>query len=175
MRRLYAPALLLLLGLLVAGCAKKIDTETATGIGPYPEFSGRLIVIEPKRRWQVSVNWQSSSPEKGWLRLTHAVSGTVVDFRWSHDFMEVRDNNNGYWKNISQQQLGKQGIVLPPQQLASVLLDEMPSHFKKKNGNTWESTASGSLIRLEWKAEKQQLIMTDMLHGRRATLIIQPS
>ncbi len=173
--RLFSPALLILLTLLATGCTKKIDTDSAISIGPYTEFSGRLIVIEPKRRWQVIVNWKAPSPESGWLRLTHAVTGTVVEFRWLHGLMEVRNNNSVQWNNIDQQQLSAQGIVLPPQQLASLLLGKMPAHFKQKKKAVWESKASGSLIRIEWDTEKQRLIMTDILHGRRATLIIRSS
>jgi len=176
--RLSYAGLILLLALLTASCAKQIDkgsSADSVSIGPYTEFSGRLIVIEPKRRWQVTVNWKAATPQQGWLRLTHASTGRVVEFRWLQNDMEVRDNKSGYWKQINQQQLSNQGIVLPPQMLASVLLAEMPAHFIEKKPSVWESNASGSLIRLEWSAEKQRLIMTDMLHGHRATLIIQPS
>ncbi|OIO74297.1 MAG: hypothetical protein AUJ57_02470 [Zetaproteobacteria bacterium CG1_02_53_45] len=175
MQQLPITAMLLLLVFIVAGCSKKIGIEhdTAVGIGPYSTFSGRLIVIEPKRRWQVALDWQAASPENGWLRLSHAATGTVVEFRWLQNNMEVRDNSHPEWKSINQQQLSKQGIVLPPQQLAGILLGKMPAHFKQKSDTMWESKATGSLIRIEWDAEKQRLTMTDILHGRRATLIIQ--
>jgi len=175
MQQLRLTALLLILVFVVSGCSKQIGVEhdTAVTIGPYSEFSGRLIVIEPKRRWQVTLDWQAASPENGWLRLTHAATGTVVEFRWLQREMEVRDNSAREWKSINQQQLSKQGLVLPPQQLAGILLGRMPAHFKQKSDSMWESKATGSLIRLEWDIEKQRLTMTDILHGRRATLIIQ--
>jgi len=148
--------------------------ETAASIGPYPAFSGRLIVIETTRRWQTTLNWKAESPEQGWLRLTHAASGTVVEFRWLHETMQVRDNKNTTWKQINQHQLSQQGIVLPPQQLASVLLGKIPNHFKQKKPFHWESLASGSLIKLEWNSDRHRLMISDIKHGRRATLIIQP-
>ena len=170
------PLLFLLLALLFSGCAKKIDPrgEPAITIGPYAEFTGRLIVIETTRRWQTALDWKAESPEQGWLRLTHAATGTVVEFRWLNNFMEVRDNKNRYWKSINQSQLSQQGIVLPPQQLAAILLGKMPEHFKQTKTTEWESLTSGNLIRLQWNPDTYRLTITDIKHGRRATLIIQP-
>jgi len=170
------PLLLLLLTLLFSGCAKKIDPQSrpAISIGPYSEFTGRLIVIETSRRWQTALDWKAESPEQGRLRLTHAATGTVVEFRWHNNFMEVRDNKNRYWKSINQSQLSQQGIVLPPQQLAAILLGNMPEHFTQKKTTEWESRASGSLIRLQWNPDTYRLTISDIQHGRRATLIIQP-
>lgn len=169
-------SLCLLLAMLATGCAKKIDTEptAAISIGPYTEFTGRLIVIEPARRWQTALDWKANSPEQGSLRLTHAATGTVVEFRWLNDAMEVRDNKNIGWRIINQTQLSQQGIVLPPQQLAAILLGNMPEHFKQYKKSSWQSRASGHLIRLEWRMESHRLIITDIKHGRRATLIVQP-
>jgi len=142
-------------------------------IGPYPTFSGRLIVINPSRRWQVEIDWQSYESESGKLRLNHAFSSTIVDFRWSNRHMEVRDNTTPYWRDIQPEELAEHGIVLPPSQLASILLGKMPAHFHQKKNNTWESKQSGSLIRLHWQAERQMLTISDIQHGRVAKLIIQ--
>lgn len=75
---------------------------------------------------------------------------------------------------INGRELAEQGIVIPPQQLAAILLGDMPAHFRRKNGNIWESRRSGGLIRLQWQAEQQRLLMTDITRGRQATLMILP-
>jgi len=170
-------ALLAILG----ACSWNIPVEpTATvhkaasqHIGPFPSFSGRLIVINPSRRWQVEIDWQSYEPETGKLRLNHAFSSTIVDFRWSNSNMEVRDNTTPYWRDIEPEELAEYGIVLPPSQLASILLGKMPSHFHQKKSNMWESKQTGSLIRLHWQADLQKLTISDIQHGRIAKLIIQ--
>ncbi|ATX80338.1 hypothetical protein Ga0123461_1931 [Mariprofundus aestuarium] len=169
-------ATLLITVVIASGCVKQpllIPAEPAT-IGPYSNFSARLIAIEPKRRWQVILQWHADTPERGDLRLTHAASGTIVEFRWFGKRMQSRDNHSRLWKEVDAAQLATQGMVIPPQQLASILLGEMPNHFIEKKPNLWESSASGSLIRLQWKASSKQLTMTDTKHGRQVKLLIQP-
>lgn len=169
--------LLALAMLTLASCATpsgKGTKEHPSSIGPFPQFTGRLIVIEPTRRWQVLVNWQADSRRQGWLRLTHAATGRVVELKWLHQRMLVRDDSHPEWQEVSRQALAEEGIVIPPQQLAAILLGTMPPHFRRKNGTTWEGKQNGGLIRLEWKAEQKRLSMTDMTHGRTATLLIQP-
>ena len=159
----------------LAACATLPDKSgQPSSIGPYPQFNGRLIVIEPSRRWQVLVNWQANSARKGWLRLTHAATGRVVELKWQHALMLVRDDSHPEWQEISRQQLAAEGIVIPPEQLAAILLGRMPAHFKRKNGSTWEGKQNGGLIRLVWQAEQKKLSITDITHGRTARLFIQP-
>ncbi|MBL4775192.1 MAG: hypothetical protein JKY87_03965 [Mariprofundus sp.] len=148
------------------------DKLTPISIGPYPVFSGRLLVTEPRRRWQVEIDWQAQQAETGTLRLSHALSGTVVDFRWQDSWMQIRDNQFPHWRNIQQQELAQHGLVIPPSQLASILLGHIPAHFIQKKHDTLESRASGSLIRLRWQSSAQKLTITDLKHGRTAKLII---
>jgi len=165
--------------LLMGGCAgtaqyQPDESATAVSIGPYPSFSGRLIVLEPTKRWQVLINWESIQPERGRLRITHAATGTVVELRWQGKTMQIRDNREPDWRPIGLEQLSEHGIVIAPQALASILLGRMPAHFKATGAQTWESRKSGSLIRLRWQPQTHKLTMTDMKYGRKATLIIQP-
>ncbi|MFQ5518540.1 MAG: lipoprotein insertase outer membrane protein LolB [Mariprofundus sp.] len=148
--------------------------HTPVSIGPFATFSGRLIVIEPTRRWQVALTWQAEKPELGQLRITHAATATVVELRWQGQQMQVRDNQQPGWRHIGPEQLSEHGIVIPPQQLAAILLGQMPVHFRAKKPGNWESTAHGHLIRLRWQQSANKLTMTDIKHGRKATLIIQP-
>jgi len=159
-----------------SSCATIPDSQDSatvpSTIGPYQNFSGRLIVIEPKRRWQVLLKWQAETAEQGRVRFTHAATGSVVELKWQYENIQVRDNKHPGWQIIGQQKLSELGIIMPPQQLASILLGNMPSHFKYKNDDTWESRQTGDLIRLHWQASRQKLSLTDIKHGRKATLII---
>jgi len=184
MRRLHRLKIVQSIGLalllLLSACSwnmpaqqQTMSKQQSSAIGPYSNFSGRLIVIDPSRRWQVSVDWQADKAESGKLRLSHAFSSTVVDFRWTDAYMEIRDSKFPYWRHIEQQELTEHGIMLPPIQLASILLGNIPSHFHEKKQNTWESMDSGDLIRLHWQAESRKLTISDLKHGRIAKLIIQ--
>jgi hypothetical protein len=172
----FSISLIAVLLLSLSSCATTLDGRSSanvpTAIGPYSDFSGRLIVIEPKRRWQVLLKWQAETAEQGRVRLTHAATNMVVELQWQHEQIQARDNKHPDWQIIGQQKLAELGIVVPPQQLASILLGNMPAHFKRKNDNTWESRQTGDLIRLHWQASRQKLSMTDIKHGRQATLFI---
>ncbi len=165
--------------LLLGSCAvtsqhQPDEPAKAVSIGPYPSFSGRLIVIEPTRRWQVLINWKADQPDHGWLRISHAVTGTVVELRWQGKAMQIRDNREPAWKALGLEQLSVHGIVIPPQMLAAILLGHIPEYFKQTGEQRWESRQSGSLIRLRWQPRVHKLTMTDMKRGRKAMLIIQP-
>jgi len=163
---------------LLGGCAgtshQPDASAKAVAIGPYTSFSARLIVMEPSRRWQVLLQWQADTPERGWLRMTHAATGTVIELRWQGEAMQVRDNRTPGWRVIGMDQLSSHGIVIRPQALAAILLGHMPGYFKQTDTQVWESRQPGRLIRLRWQAQAHKLTMTDLKHGRKATLIIQP-
>jgi len=170
-----ASLIVLLLGF--SSCATIRDRQeparVPSAIGPYRNFSGRLIVIEPTRRWQVMLKWQAETAAQGRVRLTHAASNRVAELQWQHENIQMRDNEHPDWQIIGRQKLAEMGIVMPPQQLASILLGNMPAHFQRKNDNTWESRQTGDLIRLHWQADRRKLSLTDIRHGRQATLIIE--
>ncbi len=173
----FSTSLIVVLLLSLSSCATAPDGQRPASlqseIGPYHDFSGRLIVIERARRWQVLLKWQAETAERGKVRFTHAATNMVVQLKWQHEKIQVRDNKHPNWKIIGQQKLTEMGIVVPPQQLASILLGNMPAHFKWKNDDTWESRESGNIIRVHWQASRQKLSLTDIKHGRQATLIIQ--
>jgi len=161
--------------LILAGCATdhRVRVAEQVSIGPYPAFTGRLIVIEPTKRWQVLLTWRASTPDHGWLRITHAATNTVIELRWQGGTMELRDNRQPAWHPVGRARLSEHGIVIAPQELAAILLGQMPAHFHKISDNRWESS-SGAPIRLQWMQQSHKLIMSDIKHGRKATLIIQP-
>jgi len=158
---------------------KKLLTETKPAMGPYETFSGRLIVMEPRRRWQVQLQWQAMQANQGWVRLTHVASNKVVELRWQDQSMQMRSNSALSWQETGQKQLAEQGIVLAPRQLATLLLGNTPAHFQRKhntNADTiiWDSHGLKPFVRLQWQQKSHRLTMTDMTHGRQAILIIEP-
>lgn len=182
LRRTAGALFILWLLMLLSACAslhEKQATQATASIGPYSEFTGRLLVMEQQRRWQVQVQWKALEQESGWLRLTHAASNTIIELRWQRQAMQMRDNSTNSWQAISQRELADQGIVLPPRQLAALLLGKTPEHFRLKAGKdrdhlVWESRGLDAFIRLQWQESRHRLTMTDMTHGRRAILLIQP-
>ncbi|HKI60219.1 MAG TPA: lipoprotein insertase outer membrane protein LolB [Mariprofundaceae bacterium] len=172
--RFGIPALLIIT-LLSGGCATTKTHEPVTSIGPFNTFTGRLIVIEPTRRWQVIVDW-NGVPDKGVVRLTHAASNRIVQVAWDHENMQIRDNadRSHQWKSVSKQTLSENGIILPPQQLARILSDDMPGDLIEKRPGEWEGRIDASFLRIKWSEKQQRLELTDMTHGRTAILIIQP-
>ncbi|MDQ6986441.1 MAG: hypothetical protein Q9M25_01395, partial [Mariprofundaceae bacterium] len=134
-------------------------------------ITARLLVIEPKRRWQVMLDWQAQKTS-GRARLVHAASGNIVELRWQKDDIQLRDNHAPNWRKINMQQLAEHGIVISPYTLSRFLAGHIPAGFHRKNANTWESTRDGKLIRVIWQSERKQLIISDIRHGRRATLMI---
>jgi len=169
------PAILLalMLSFMLTSCAGK-QIEQVSGIGPYSHVQGRLLVIEPARRWQAMIDWQATQIDEGSLRLTHAATGTVVEFQWRGEQMLLRSNSDPLWRDINRQQLAAEGIVIPPQELAAILLGRMPRSYRSSGINVWENHDDSQFIRVEWQADAHKLTLTDIRHGRVATLLIQP-
>jgi len=166
---------LLIITLFTSGCATTKLHGPTTSIGPFNTFTGRLIVIEPTRRWQVLVNWDGT-PDNGIVRLTHAATNRIVQVAWDHEAMQIRDNadRSHQWKSVSKQTLYENGIILPPQQLAQILSGQMPDGIVEKRGGEWEGRIDGSFLRIKWLDEQRRLELIDMTHGRTAILMIQP-
>jgi len=163
--------------LILAGCAsnhRATSVAEQASIGPYPAFTGRLIVMEPTKRWQVLLTWRASTPDRGWLRITHAATNTVIEMRWRGDTMELRDNRQPAWQPVGRAKLAEHGIVIAPRELATFLLGQVPAQFHNISTNRWESRRDGAPIRLQWMPQSRKLTMSDLKHGRRAILIIQP-
>ena len=161
---------------LLAGCAtvSKTPEPTTPVIGPYPAFSGRLLVIEPNKRWQVSIDWHAEQPDTGELRLTHAASGTVIELNWQKPDMQLRDSRHPRFRSLASAELAAQGLFLPPWTLASILLGNMPPEFEETRTGEWQAHLNDALVRLQWQQQEKRLTLTDITHGRQATLIITP-
>jgi len=158
--------------LLFTACATLPETAETPGIGPYHTVHARLLVIEPTRRWQVMLDWQAESSANGQARLVHAASNNVIELRWQQDDIELRDNHSGQWRKVGIDQLAEQGIVVSPYILSHFLAGRVPPGFRSKEANHWESNKGGNLVRVIWNAASKRLELSDIKHGRRATLII---
>jgi hypothetical protein len=158
--------------LFISACATLPESAQAPAIGPYRAISARLLVIEPTRRWQVMLDWQTDSPTSGRARLVHAASDTVVEVRWQKDKIELRDNRSPEWRKVSAAQLAEQGIVVTPYVLSQFLAGRLPSGFRENGPDAWESSNGHTLLRVNWNAATQHLDISDIRHGRQATLII---
>jgi len=169
-RGLFVPALATLL--LLSSCASLPISEEAAGIGPYRSLNARLLVIEPTRRWQVMLHWQADLASAGHARLTHAASGTVLELRWQRNDIQLRDSNAPDWRKVSMQQLAEHGIVVSPYVLSRFLAGRIPAGFRQSGPNAWERRQSGGIVRIHWFPQTQRLELSDIRHGRRATLMI---
>jgi len=174
-----APAALVVLTLLLPACASltanpSVANRSSSTIGPYHQITAKIMVMEPEHVWQAMLNWQSEQPDKGKIRIVHAVSGRIVEFRWQHDEMWLRDNqaDSPKWRPTSSKELAANGIVITPRELSGFLGGHVPSGFQSRSLNLWIIQRNNSHVRVEWNAQKKRLIFSDIKHGRKATLII---
>lgn len=164
---------------ILIGCAPNYATQNNNippVIGPYAGFSARLLVIEPTRRWQVMVNWSGDANE-GQARFTHAASNRVLLVHWLGGTTEMLDNQDPehVWKPISSSELAKQGMIIAPSILASILHNNIPSSFKYIGKGRWQGSASMKGIAMFWRSEAEILKISNLSRGREITLMIQPS
>ncbi len=141
----------------------------------WQRFDGKLLVIEPTRRWQVLIHWEADLTQ-GKTRLTHIATSRIIELKWNHKHTYIRDNQtqHGQWREINHDVLMQYGIVLPPQMLSKILHNQIPSSLQTKDHEMWQGKLYGNSIRLSWKHNRHQLIITDISHGRTAILRIQP-
>jgi len=165
--------------LLLSACAhlatdKSSNSRSPSTIGPYSHITARILVMEPKHVWQAMLNWQSKQPDEGKIRIVHAASGRIVELLWKHDEMWLRDNQaeSPKWRRIGREELVAHGIVISPQELSEFLGGHVPSGFQPKGPNKWIINRNNSHVRVEWNTQKKRLILSDIRHGRKATLII---
>jgi len=160
--------------LLLSSCATVKPADHASGIGPYTELSGRLLVIQSARRWQVELDWHGT-PAAGHARLTHAASNRIVELDWSGSHIRIRDNQQDTaWRHVSARQLEEQGIIMPPRQMAELLGGKLPAGFKERAPNRWEGELRGSHLRIDWMPESRRLTILDVTRGNKLVLLIQP-
>jgi len=160
---------LLVLVLLATSCVKHSDTPHK--FKPITAFSGRLLVISPEKRFQVDVDWQGVS-EKGQLRLTHGLSGRVVDVVWLGRHMRWRDSSQSQqWRELKEKDLLDIGVLLPPWTLAKVFARHMPRSMQAKGNGVWQGVWDTVSLKIKWIDGQRRVEITDMKHGRRVVVI----
>jgi hypothetical protein len=156
---------------MLAGCAK---APSKMKLPALVEFTGRLIVIEPARRWQVLVTWHSLGKNEGWLRLSHAATGRIIELRWRSKMMWLRDNQAELpdWQMITLQDLRSYGISLFPNDIALFLAGETPPDFNAAGENMWRGKRMDHTLHVKWVQSKRQLRITDVTMGKIFILMI---
>jgi len=180
--KLIQSLLVLLLCLCVLGACRNTHTvqqnitthASSTGIGPYTEFTGRLLVIQKAKRWQVMLNWKAKTPDQGWLRLHHAASSRVIEVKWQDHHLQTRDNNDRppRWHSTTPAYLQQQGINISPEDLTLFLLGQLPQGFYEKKKNEWHGYRGKSVLRVVWNPNRQSLMIMDMHQGSKIVLLI---
>jgi len=160
----------LLLVLMFASCVK--HDATTEVFEPISTFSGRLLVLDPKHRFQVELDWQSNE-DKGTLRLTHALSGRMVFLQWQDKRMFWHDNNSTLnWSSMSEEKLKDMGVILPPWTLAKVFMGQYPSSMKTKDHQLWKGTWGDNALQIKWSNHYHRVELTDFNRGQKAIVII---
>lgn len=165
--RLLAIGMMLLA---MAGCARPPMDIQKTAL---TEIHGRLLVIEPARRWQAMLDWHAPSPSHGWLRISHAASGRVIELRWEKTRLWLRDNQAiaTNWRSINADELAGHGITLLPNEMAAFFAGQPPADFSHVKPGQWLAVRGKSHIRVQWNGKR--MTITDIRHGRQAIVITQ--
>ncbi len=160
--------LTIVLILFVASCVK----HESSSFEPMTTFSGRLLVMDPKHRFQVELDWMANE-KQGNLRITHALSGRVVFVQWKNKVMFWRDNDRTtVWTALSEQELVDMGVILPPWILARIFLGQYPESMQTKDKQLWQGSWNGIRLQIKWSNAYKRVDITDFEQGKRAVVII---
>jgi hypothetical protein len=162
------------LTLLFTACAPHVSPEQATlrpVFTPIHAFSGRLLVISPKKKFQVEIDWEATE-NKGELRLTHGLSGRIVEVIWQNEAMLWRDTSvQEAWQTLQEQDLAEMGILLPPWDLAKVFTGDMPASMKQVKPLYWQGQWDEADLKVKWSETQQRLELMDLKRGQKAVVI----
>ncbi|PCI02041.1 MAG: hypothetical protein COB79_03075 [Zetaproteobacteria bacterium] len=159
----------IVLVLLTVSCVKH---EAAPTFEPITTFSGRLLVMDTKHRFQVELDWMANE-KQGNLRITHALSGRVVFVQWKNKVMFWRDNDKTVaWESLSKQELKDMGVILPPWTLARIFLGQYPKTMQTKDEQLWKGTWDDARLQIKWSDTFRRVEITDFKQGKRAIVII---
>lgn len=171
MRKLLPVATVISCMFLLASCAKTPSKMKSPALA---EFTGRLIVIEPTRRWQVLISWHSLGKNEGWLRLNHAATGRIIELRWRNKMMWLRDNQaaRANWQGITLEDLRSYGISLFPNDITLFLAGQTPPDFIAAGEGMWRGIRMDHTLHVKWIQSKRHLRITDVSMGKIAILMI---
>ena len=158
--------------LLIALLASCVKHETTPSFEPANAFSGRLLVMDTKQRFQVELDWMANE-KQGNLRITHALSGRVVFVQWKNKVMFWRDNDaTVVWTPLSDQALKDMGVILPPWILAHIFLGKYPDSMQSKDEKMWKGTWGDAHLQIKWSNAYKRVEITDYKRGKRAIVIM---
>ncbi|MDX8412232.1 MAG: hypothetical protein R8K46_10255 [Mariprofundaceae bacterium] len=137
-------------------------------------FRTHLIVLEPEARWQATVDWRAKDADNGLARLTHIVSGRIVELRWRQGNLWLRDNQTDScdWHRIPARQLIRHGISLLPGDVILLLNGQTPPDFTPNPAGGWQGQRFDKNIHVTWNAERKRLTIIDD-EGRRMLLDVR--
>jgi hypothetical protein len=137
-------------------------------------FRTHMIVLEPTARWQATVDWQAKDAGNGMARLTHIVSGRIVELRWRQDKVWLRDNqtDSGDWHRIPARQLIRHGVSLLPGDVILFLNGQTPPDFTHDPEGGWQGQRFDRDVHVTWNAERKRLTIIDG-SGRRMLLDVR--
>ncbi len=138
---------------------------------PVSQFTGRLLVMDHSQRFQVEVDWKGDE-RQGNLRLTHALSGRIVDIIWLEKEMVWRDNRqSASWRMLSEKGLVEMGIAFPPWTLARVFTGKVPQTMKTTDNRNWKGSWEGRELRIRWASNQQRVELSEIKTGRKAVVV----
>ncbi|MDX8409508.1 MAG: hypothetical protein R8J84_05625 [Mariprofundales bacterium] len=174
MRKVLNTGLLIAL-LLLAGCAshQPFNRATTTTIGPFPNPHGRILLLG-NHRAQLMFSCQSPSRQQGSCHFTHGASGRVIDIRWHHASIAMRDTSNPLWRKVSEQQLQRLGLTLAPSSLIAILTGTIPDWLQPLRNGVWQGKHQSQRIRLQWLPEKRQMDAINLSRGNRIRIFLDP-
>lgn len=135
------------------------------------DFSGRLLVMGASHRFQVEMDWAGDAGQ-GSIRLTHGMSGRIVDVRWQGRVMAWRDNQQSQaWQPLTEIDLQNMGVIFPPWVMARVFTGDLPDTMVSKDQRIWQGTMAGNELKIVWASAQQKVELTDIKNGRKAVVV----
>ncbi len=168
---------LLMATLLVAACAVHPPSDSTVGIGttigPFQNPHGRMLLLG-NHRAQLLFACQSTDKQQGSCRFTHGASGQVIDVRWRHQSITMRDTSHPLWRKVSAQQLQRLGLTLTPSSLISILAGTIPDWLHPLRAGVWQGKYQGQRIRLQWQPQHRQMDAINLSRGSRIRIFLDP-
>lgn len=157
----------LLLGLV--NCAKHEVMQAQ--LKPIHSFSGRILVMDISHRFQLELDWNGDE-KQGELKLTHGLSGRIVNVQWLGQNILWHDNESALaWQPLSAEALSDMGVILPPWALARIFLADLPVSMHSKDGSTWQGLMDGQALKIVWGDQQQRVSISDTRKGRKVVVI----
>jgi len=148
-----------------------VKHEAKTEFKPKQDFSGRLLVLSQKHRFQLDMDWAGNATQ-GKVRLTHGLSGRIVDVRWLNQTMTWRDNQQVLsWQTLTEDDLLEMGVIFPPWVMAKIFMGDLPDTMHTKNQRTWKGQIAKHELQIVWADTQQKVELVDLKRGKKAVVM----